>query len=151
MEALAFSWSGFRHLPVMSNTFAVRETETFLTTRANTIIWLMQKDLLASSLDPSRCTCSHFVQFGRITFGQIRPRPTAAFTFHLGCAFVLVSERMCADSLRECPFSSGKRATRVLTVLWPCKYLSVTHCRQMICRGIRRPAVSWEAGVCVCV
>lgn len=31
----------------------------FLKTRANGIIWLMQNDLLASSLHTFRCTCSH--------------------------------------------------------------------------------------------
>lgn len=60
-----------------------------------------------------------------------------------------MSERFSAGSLRERSVSPGvKRPTRVLNVLWPCKYLSVTHCWQMICRGSRRPMVSWEVGFC---
>lgn len=76
------------------------------------------------------------------------PSPPRGAAFYHVYASVLGSERLGAGPLRERSVSSEvKRPTRVLNVLWPRKYLSVTHCWQMICRGSKRPLASWDVGV----
>lgn len=55
---------------------------------------------------------------------------------------------LCAHVWRALTFNCWrvKRATRVLNVLWPCKYLPVIHCWQTLCRGRRRPVESGGVG-----
>lgn len=66
------------------------------------------------------------------------------FSFIIDHAYVSEHTCLCNHVGGELTFICWwvKRATRVLNVLWPCKYLPVIHCWQTLCRGRRRPVES---------